>query len=146
VLNEELLWGIARCLSLLGDHAVGNAGAFGDVLVEARVVGQGMRLAYLQQIGPVSFPQEIAGVRTLGLAASRHTLTLEALAGDAQDLLAATRLVASDIFNAFGSPEVRHIAPDGTLRIRYFGSAMADVKRYAEADGIRITEEAVPGE
>lgn len=79
----------------------------------------------------------IEGGRTISGATSRHTLTLQALAGEAQDLLAAARLVATDLFNAFGSPEVRQVASDGTLRVRYFGADRAEVRRYLVAPGSR---------
>jgi hypothetical protein len=137
---------VARCLSLLGRHAVDNTGAFGDVLLEARVIGANLRLAYLFRIGPVAMPEEIDEGRTINGAVSPHTLPLRAIAGSAQDLLSATRLVATDLFNAFGSPEVRHLAPDGTLRVRYFPGRIDEVRRFAEEDGIPVSDEPAPGE
>jgi hypothetical protein len=133
-------------LSLLGRHAVNNTGAFGDVLLEAHLVGSKMRLAYLFQLGPVTTPEEVAGGRTINVAVSPHTLPLTAIAGSGQDLLSATRLVATDLFNAFGSPEVRHVAPDGTLRVRYFPTRSEEVRRFAAEDGIPVSDEPAPGE
>jgi hypothetical protein len=54
--------------------------------------------------------------------------------------------VATDLFNAFGSPEVRHVAADGSLRPGYFGVGWQEVAGIAEEDGVLITKEAVPGE
>jgi Putative DNA-binding domain len=143
VINQVVLLTLARCLRVLGRHARDNTGAWGDVLVEAQVVGTRMSLAYLHpQV--VLFPERVEGGHTLdGPVTSRHTVTLDALVGRDQDLLATVRLVATDLFHAFGSPEVGHIAPDGTLRIRYFQGTHADhaqLRRLAEERGVEITE------
>jgi hypothetical protein len=147
IVNEHLVMALARAMKLLGRHAVENTGAAGDVVLEAKLVGSlPLRLAYLHHIGPASIPEEVDGGRAIGHANSRHTLPLGALVGGAQELLAASRLVATDLFNAFGSPEVRHIAADGSLRPGYFGLGWQQVARIAGEDGVSITEEAVPGE
>lgn len=147
IVNIDLLMALARSIKLLGRHAVENTGAAGDVVLEARrVTSVPMHLAYLHHMGPVSLPEEIDGGRLIRNASSRHTLPLGALAGGAQDLLTAARLVATDLFNAFGSPEVRHVAADGSLRPGYFGVGWQEVAGIAEEDGVLITKEAVPGE
>jgi Putative DNA-binding domain len=146
VLNEALLFRIARCLYLLGRHATQRTGAFGDALVEARVVGSHMRLAFLDFMG---FPAVVDRSRTLeGSVVSRHTVTVDALAGRDQDLLAAAHLVTNDLFHAWGSPEVRHVAADGTLRLGYFrtGQGQEGLRRFAEERGVPISEQAVEGE
>jgi Putative DNA-binding domain len=143
VLNETLLWDIARCLRVVGRHATDHTGVWGDVLVEACVIGSEMQLSYLDQWGASAHP--IEGGQTLdGPLASRHTLVVDALVAADQDLLASTRLVASDLFNAFGSAEVLQITPNGTLRIRHIHGDHADIRRLAEQGGAEITEEPVP--
>jgi Putative DNA-binding domain len=146
VLNETLLFATARCLRVLGRHAVENAGAFGDCLVEARIVGTEMQLAYLHYLGGAYFPELIENPRTINGAVSRHTVTLGTLAGGGQELLAAARLVVTDLFNAFGAPEVRHVTEDGTLRLAYFGVFREEAARLAGDDGIEVTDEPVAGE
>lgn len=145
VLNEALLWGIGRCLHLVGQHAVQHCGAWGDAVVEARVVGNRMQLAYMHRIGGFGSPEPIAGGRERNEAVSRHTIVLEAAATVGQALSAAVRLVATDLFQTFGSPEVRQIAPDGALRARYL-SADRELQAWAEEHGIDVSNEAVPGE
>jgi hypothetical protein len=145
VLNEDLLWNLGRCLHVLGRHAAENCGAWGDALVEARVVGEGMRLAYLSRIGPGGgLAQEIEDARQLDGASSRHTVVVEAIATAGPGLSAATRLVATDLFHAFGAPEVRQIAGNDALRIRYLGGD-GDLRRWAEPLGIELSDEAVAG-
>lgn len=111
IVNEELLWKLGRCLHLLGLHAVENCGAWGDAVVEARLVGDSMRLAYLHRM--VGFPhaEEISGGRELDEAVSRHTIVVEAAATIGPAFAASVRLIATDLFHAFGSKEVRQIAP-----------------------------------
>jgi len=60
-------------------------------------------------------------------------------------LSAATRLVATDLFHAFGSPEVRQIAGDGALRARYLGGD-GELRAWAEQHGIAVSDETVAGE
>jgi hypothetical protein len=144
VINEALLYDTARCLRAVGRHARDHTGAWGDALAEARMIGSQMSLTYLDPYGLVAEPVE--GRHTLdGLLASRHTLTVDAIAGGDQDLLASTRLVATDLFHAFGSPEVRQIAPGGELRIRHIHGDHAQLRRFAEERGVEITEEALGG-
>ena len=111
VLNTALLSVIGRCLHVLGDHAVRHCGAWGDALVEARLVGERMQLGYSQRIGFETY-EPIAGGRMLDAASSRHTVVVEATATVGQALSAAVRLIATDILHDFGSPEVRQIAGD----------------------------------
>jgi Putative DNA-binding domain len=142
VLNENLLWDIARCLRVVAFHARDHTGVWGDVLVEARLIGSEMELSYLGQFGLSAQP--IEGGHTLdGPLTSRHTLALDGIVGTDQDLLASTRLVATDLFNAFGSAEVLQLTPDGTLRIRYIHGEDAEIRRLAEEGGGEVTEDTV---
>jgi hypothetical protein len=145
ILNESLLWELGRCLHLLGRHAAENCGAWGDALVEARLIGSAMHLAYLHRMAGFEHAEEIAGGRELNGAASRHTFVVEAVATVGPDLSATTRLVATDLFHAFGSPEVRQITNDGALRSRYLGGN-AELRAWAEQRGIELTDETVAGE
>jgi hypothetical protein len=70
---------------------------------------------------------------------------VEALATVGPALATATRLVATDLFHAFGSPEVRQITPDGALRSGYLGGD-AELRPWAEQRGIEVSDETVPGE
>jgi len=103
-----------------------------------------MQLAFQDFMG---HPAVIERGRTLdGRLYRRHTLTLDAVAGADQDLLASARLVATDFFNAFGSAEVRHVTSDGRVRVRYFPGEQNALRKFAEERGVEMTEESVPGE
>lgn len=149
ILNERIVWDVGRCLHLLGQHAVRNCGAWGDALVEAKLsgkTGQAMRLVFMQRLtGGAERPAEIAGGYELQVAESRHTVVVEATAAIGRDLVAATRLVATDLFHAFGSPEVRQIAPDGALRVRHLGGDGA-LRAWVDSHGIAVSDEIVAGE
>jgi hypothetical protein len=139
VLNEALLWDIGRCLNLLGRHAVENTGAWSDALVELRLVGTALRLAYLQRLGGgFAISEPIARGQQLDGARSAHTLFVESIARVGQPLAVAVRLLATDIFHDFGSPEVRQIASDGALRTRYLGGD-SQLTAWAEANGVELT-------
>jgi hypothetical protein len=144
VLDEDLLLAMARTLRLLGRHARDHTGAWGDALVEAHVIGTELQLACLDQWGMSA--EAIEGARTLeGPLSSRHTLPVDAIAGRDQNVLASARLVATDLFHAFGSPEARQIAADGTLRIRHIHGDHAELRRFAAERGVEITEEVLGG-
>jgi len=140
ILNELLLFQLTRSLLLLGRHAGENCGAWGDALIEARVVSeQPSRLAYL---GPYNHVDEIAGARELSSpVVSRHTAVIDGLARPGAQLLITTRLLATDLFHAYGSPEVRQIAPDGRLRVRYIHGVDARLQEWAERNNVGVTDE-----
>jgi hypothetical protein len=71
---------------------------------------------------------------------------LDGLTGHDQDLLASARLVAADLYNAFGSPEVRHITADGKLRVGHFRGDTQQLQQLAGERGVVLTDEGVPGE
>jgi hypothetical protein len=120
---------------------VHNAGAYGEATVELRLVGRDMSLGYYEH---GHFLRRFPNPLLIKEARSRHTLMLEALAGDPQELLAAVKIMLRQIFNAFGRAEVTHLADDGTIRLLYFGSRQHQLAQWAEARGVATTEETVP--
>jgi hypothetical protein len=141
VLNEQLLFVLSRCLLLLGRHAAENCGAWGDALVEARIVSeQPSRLAYIG--GTFNRAEEIAGGRGLSSpVVSDHTAVIDGLARPRPQLLVTTRMLATDLFHAYGSPEVRQITSDGQLRTRYIHGVDAELQAWAGRHGIGLTDE-----
>lgn len=140
--NIGLLWVVARSLRLLGRHAVENTGAWGDAVVITRLFGRDMQLMYPIHGGMLSEPWNHQPISDP--IVSRHTIPLESLAGSDQSLLATTRLIATDLFNAFGSPEVQQIDEQGRIRIRYVLEKQ-QTAALAEANGVEVSEETVPG-
>jgi hypothetical protein len=142
---KPLVLNLGRCLHLLGRHAVENCGAWGDALVEARLAGESMRLAYVHRMGGGERAEEITGGRELQEAVSRHTILVEAASTVGPSLAIATRLIATDLFQAFGCPEVRQVDGAGALRARYLGGD-GELRAWAQRHGIAVTYDTLPGE
>jgi hypothetical protein len=138
VFDTDLLWRTAKALRLIGRHAV-RAGAYGEAAVHLQLVGEGMYLGFYRD----GFPQRFKDTNlSISQAHSRHTVPLESLVGDLQELFVATRLMLNDIFNAFGRAEISHIAQDGTLRLAYFRDP--ELAKWAEARGVPTTPQTLP--
>ena len=88
--------------------------------------------------------EEIERGHVLPEAVSTHTITVEAASTVGPDLARATRLIATDLFHAFGSAEVRQIAADGGLRTRYLGGD-GELRAWAQGHGIDVSDETVTG-
>lgn len=140
--NVGLLWEVARSLRLLGRHAVENAGAWGDALVVTRLLGADMQLIHPVHGGMFHEPWNHEPISNP--IVTRHTVPLESLAGPDQSLLATTRLIATDLFNAFGSPEVQQIDERGRIRIRYV-LEKERIAKFAETHGVEVSDEKIPG-
>jgi hypothetical protein len=136
VFNTDLVWRATRALRLIGRHAL-RAGAYGDATVELRLVGRNMNLGYYRD----GIAERYRNPLVMQEARSRHTLTLESIAGEPQQLFAAVKVMLGQIFNAFGHAEIAHIADDGTLRLRYF--ADPQLAAWAEARGVATTSDTV---
>jgi schlafen family protein len=141
--NVSLLWEVARSLRILGRHAVENAGAWGDAIVIGRLLGERMNLTYPVHGGV--FQEAFNDQPVSGPIDSRHTLPLASLAGADQELLVATRLVAGDLFNAFGAAEVQQIDASGRVRVRYL-RADDQFLKFADACSVELSEERVPSD
>lgn len=140
-LDEDLTWTVVRCLNVAVEHAVHTCGAYGQALVQVRLLGERLRMGYVQWLGVTAMNRvaEDAVVVRGGLVSQREILLDEA-AASRQGLLAATRLVLTDAVHAFGKSEVKHIAPGGALRIRYFPQQQHE-REWAETHGIAVTDE-----
>jgi len=136
VLDDALIIEAAKCLRLVGDHAV-RTGAYSDAAVHLQLFGATMRLGYIRD-GLVAHYN--AG-RPLTHVHSRHTIPLSALTGPPDQLFTAVRIMLSDIFNAFGRAEIPHIADDGALRLHYFRDpTLAD---WTQNTGVATSDEIV---
>lgn len=137
----SLLWEVGQALRLLGRHASENAGAWGDALVLAVLVGEAKQLTYSTYDGAFYEPHNYLPID--GPIESRHTLPVDSISGADQELLVSTRLIATDLYNAFGVAEVQHLDSTGRPRIRYL-QRVQNLRDYASAWGVEISEEGVP--
>jgi hypothetical protein len=138
LLASHLVFATVGALRILGRHAM-RTGAFGDAVVEVRVLTPRVLLGYAYDGLIESYPSGLL----VGEARAQLTLPLQSLASDAQEVLIAARFTLTDIFNAFGVAEVSHIAPDGTLRLRYFPAGYHLVA-WAQRHGVATSEQSVP--
>jgi hypothetical protein len=138
--TSGLPWALARALRLLGRHAVENTGAWGDALVVVRLFGVDMQLVYPIHRGMIYEPWNHEPISDPIVA--RHTVSLESLVGSDQDLLVATRLIATDLVNAFGAPEVQQIDEQGRVRIRYVHEQQR-VAAFAESHDVEVSDERI---
>lgn len=135
---------VAAGLRFAALHATENGGTGGEALVEARLftvpasggpadepmmlvwekvlLGQGRKFS-------LGIQQVPGTVQLVTVPPSRHTVDLTAIASDTREWLLATRLVATDLLQAFGLAEVLQIGPGGTIRTHYWG---VDDRPYAE--------------
>jgi hypothetical protein len=74
---------------------------------------------------------------------AQHTLDLAAIAASNTEWMLATRLVATDLIQAFGVPEVLQISATGALRNFYWGADHARYAAWAEATGIEVDPNSV---
>ncbi|MEX1142218.1 MAG: ATP-binding protein [Thermoleophilaceae bacterium] len=140
--ETALLWVLARSLRLIGRHAVENAGAWGDAIVIARLFGRDKQLTYPISSGLFQQPWNHEAITDQ--VVGRHTIPLASLTGSDQELLASTRVVGADLFNAFGAPEVAQIDEHGRIRIRDFhGQSQTQIAQFAEARGVEVTDDTV---
>jgi len=113
---RTLTHALAVCLRFVGRLCSERAGGFGDGRVVAALVEPPIALMSTDGDG---FPR-VLGVREADIPYSRHSLPLDSLQANSPELMAATRLVANDLFQAFGEPETTLIGPDGALRLSQF--------------------------
>jgi hypothetical protein len=137
IIGHALIRAAAGLLSVIGRHA-SRTGVTGDAAVELRLFGPEMHLASAGH----GFVERRTDLRAIPWEQrSRHTAPISSLAGTTQELIAATYLMLTDIYHAFGVPEIPQITAEGALRRRYYG---AEMLRWAEDHGVPVVDEQVP--
>lgn len=146
-------------LRLAARYATEQAGAWGEAIVEARLIGVPSPDHPVSAPLPIYMAREelVAGGFTLGLGPirntiqlqsvppSRHTVDISAIADDNREWMLASRLVATDLFQAFGVAEVTPISLTGALRTRYLGRNGQKCAQWAESLGIEVDGNPLPG-
>jgi hypothetical protein len=129
----------APALRFLVAHAIENTGCFGDTSVEVAI--QGANLEWVWFDGP--FPQRSDDPKYLqGPIRSRKTISLDSLHDSPQELLSATSILVADLVQAFGKAEVKPVASDGTIRIKYFDPQRQEaIEKWAEEAGVPVSNE-----
>jgi len=123
----------------VGRHAQDNARAHGDGALALRVVGPEMHFGWNGGFGTV---ERYPNTRSItGEASSLTTVPLAWLTSETRQLLAATALVLTDIYNAFGRSEVTFVTTDGALRRTYFSEARL---AWAAEHGVELVDGEAP--
>lgn len=146
VIDEAVVNGILSGLRFLARHARDDAAAGGNALIRA-------------QIYPVSRQQPLQlGHHRTGFADVLGTMIMtdaptpmeraapiDALASDGPDLVSATYLLATDIFQEFGWAEAAQLTRDGQVRLPYWGGPwLARIQQWAADSGITATMDTLP--
>jgi Putative DNA-binding domain len=140
----QLAGELLAMLAVLTRHAVDNAGVSGDGVVQAELVEpyrrlhQGHRMALHQpRYSYLAAPERIRGTVELErLLAVRHTIPIDAVAANPQELLTAARLLLAEMTSGFGLAEPEQLTPDGRVNPSRFGSLHDPAKAWCERHGI----------
>lgn len=146
--DETLITATVAVLAAVADHATVAAGAVGDAIVQLSILGigpEGCGLAHARQWG---HPRPFSGTRVVpAVPASRHTLSLGDLASAGPSLLVAARTMLTDVFQAFGYPEVPQITENGEIRLPYVAkSNTPELTAWASRNGVATVETTVEDE
>jgi hypothetical protein len=144
--DEMVVNGILSGLRFLARHARDRAAAGGNALIRARLypVGGQQPLGLTYSRGFVSGFGDPLGDRIITSTgpSPERMASLDALATDGHDLIAATYLLATDVFQEFGWAEAAQLTSDGRIRLRYWkGEWQSPMERWAAQAGIATTQE-----
>ena len=126
--DEEVVLSCAGMLRLAASHSVVNAGTGGDALVSLAVAYCGKDPLVMGHVRSDSWWHEYVGSRPLAGVAQLppHTIDAGAVLSDVKERLVASRMVLTDLFHAFGIPEVYQVDAAGALRSLYWSHGALD--------------------
>ena len=128
-------------LRLLSDHATLGASTHGDAVARCELLtaAEDVRLGYHN--GGIWDPYDTARVLRSAPSVGSHTVSLDAIGDSRTEWLAAGRLLLTDLFHAFGVPEVPQITNEGHLRRSYWRGT--NIETIPSFGGVPITGETV---
>jgi hypothetical protein len=147
--DEELVSSLISALRFLGVHARDRAAAGGDALVRAFIypLRGNDRQAFLSHSrGHRGVPQQI-GTHVLSghQPPAERVIPLDSIATDGVDLIAAACLIATELFQMFGWPEVGQLTREGAIRRLYWSRHwQPPLLAWAHEHGIRVLDETLP--
>jgi hypothetical protein len=144
--SELILDGIAA-LRMLAAHAVEKTGAYSDAVAHMRIYAPTSLMLVshvdLANLRGVQAPDRNLTLR--GEVDSRHTLNLSDLAGSGRDALAAGRIMLNELFQAFGTAEVRQLTADGGIRLPHWSRTWRDlIVQWAENEDVELLTDPLP--
>lgn len=145
--DEYLATQLIALMRLSVEHAVEHCGVSGNAAVRVSLDGydggDGLyrhpaRLMHRRQWG---LAEPRSRVEVSRPAVSLHTIDVASCFGAGRELLIGCRLVLTDIYQAFGVPEVEQISEDGAVRRQYFSQrAQRDLVIWAGRHGVDVLE------
>ncbi len=136
VYDEFMIADLVNAIGVLARHAQ-RAGAVGHLSFAAQIVSsQPAVLGHPRGYRPGRYD---SGVRVTATGWSEHDVPLDDVAAAGVERLALARLLALDLFSAFGMAEVAQIAEGPALSWQHFGSeAKRPVEQWARTAGVPI--------
>jgi hypothetical protein len=145
--DESVVNGILSGLRFLARHARDRAGAGGNALIRAQLYPVARRQPLILGHNRGAFSDTLGNrVMSGPIAPPERAAPLDSLTTDGPDLVSATYLLASDLFQEFGWAEAPQLTRDGGVRLRYWNSEwFRHVEQWAATAGVSTTEETLPG-
>lgn len=141
--QNTLMLAALEAVDLLCAHAVENANATGDAIVQTQLVlidrdaSRPRSEVGLWGFRIQGFDDEIGLRRVVQSPLGQHTIVPSAVVSSAREMLLATRLVVSDVFQSFGIAQAPQIDASGGLLLNTFESGLRQTaKQWAEANGV----------
>ncbi|WFE52992.1 ATP-binding protein [Micromonospora sp. WMMD1155] len=133
--DQWLTLGIAAGLQFLARHARDRAAAGGLATVRAAITPNAPT-AIADTLG---FPADRIGGEIASGAWADTVAEIDDLCADGPGLVAATHRLASELFQAFGAPEVGQVTADGGIRLPYWHQQIRPtVTSWAQAAGVEV--------
>lgn len=129
-------------LRLLSDHATVGAGAHGDAVARCELLtgANEVRLGYYEH-GNIWDRYDTARILRSSPCVGSHTISLDPIAGSAVEWLAAGRVLLTDLFHAFGVPEVPQVTNEGHLRRVFWRNTRLDT--WPSVAGVPVTDDVI---
>lgn len=136
VLTQELMFGLAAAAR----HAVQHAATGGTSAAAAHLTSSHLPMKLSHTRGQLGMGGHWASdVAEHASGISEHTIDLTAIEGSPTELLVATRLVVTDLLQSLGVPECPQIAPDGSVRFKYWSGDHARIEATCAELGVPMT-------
>jgi len=140
--DEGIVFAIMSGLLQLAMHARDRAAAGGNALIRAQVFPVcPMRPAGLGQIRFHGFVDSRGPAWITQPPVAETAAALDDLARPCPELITASALLADEIGQAFGVPEMGQLSREGKVRHRYWSNRQ--IVTWAEQNGIEVTDETI---
>ncbi|MBI5481427.1 MAG: putative DNA binding domain-containing protein [Deltaproteobacteria bacterium] len=139
IFRELFVQVLGQFLNLLVDHATRRAGCAGDAYLLAQLARHGGLPSNLVLQPHSEFPLPEEGRERSGDPATEMTMNLDAIIADPRERLLVLRALMTDLYQAFGYPEVELIDHEGRLSTKAW-QPRTDLGHIAELIGIPTTQ------